>query len=235
MTSSKVAPVPALNELRRKAAWRIARMACGGIAGVSKDNPIYVRVTEGRDGPGPAQRARYSSCADLAHWLLETLGCRSDFLNRKSLGGWVSGVNVSRLDTRGPTNPRGCPWTRLPRAGWQPEPGDILIAWNNGLDAHVMVAVGFRDIDGTRVLETANYGAGGMSPAVSPGARCAAAALTEVTPGKFMYGSPGKAKRVQRYISLDDVTFTALPNAELLATAGLTGEEIDALCAAVTP
>lgn len=56
--------------------------ACGRFdSGRNEDDPIYQGVTEGRDVP--PFREKYSSCGDLAHWLLFRLGSRLEMINRK--------------------------------------------------------------------------------------------------------------------------------------------------------
>jgi hypothetical protein len=100
-----------------------------------------------------------------------------------------------------------------------PEPGDVVLIWNTGVDAHVMVALGR---DGS-TLRTANYGAGGMSPLVSPGAKIGGKALTHQH-GKHFYGT----RQIQRYLPLADAVrrISVPPN---LTGAALTGEEFDAI------
>lgn len=207
-------------EAWRRLAGALCEYACGYARGRDKTDPVYVEVTEGRDGPGPAQRKRYSSCGDLAHWMFERLGLREKFLNRASLGpnganGWVPGVNVSRLAY--------CGIAKIPKPGWCPQLGDVLLVWNTpqGTDAHVTIALG-PPVDGK--LRTANYGAGGMSEAISPGARIASGPFVEVRAGVFQYST----KRVQRYLSLEDAVAlsTAPPDC---AGAILPGEVLDAL------
>lgn len=203
----------------RTAAVALCEHACGYDAGRSKVDPVYVEVTEGRDGPGPEQRKRYSSCGDLAHWLYKRLGIREPFLNRTdddANGPWRPGVNVSRL--WGGT----CPFDQIPPSDpqWLPGPGDVLLIWNTGNDAHVMVALG---LEPNGKLRTANYGAGGMSPGVSPGARIGSNAVVWKN-GKPFYG----ARQIQRYLPLAEAVrhITVAPD---LRGASLIGEEIDAI------
>lgn len=202
----------------RSAAVALCEHACGYDAGRAKDDPVYVEVTEGRDGPGPKQREKYSSCGDLAHWLYKRLGIREPFINRTDdgvNGPWKAGENVARLWGG------ACPFDRVPPAdlAWMPKPGDVLLVWNTGFDAHVMVALG---IEGTK-LRTANYGAGGMSAGLSPGARIGAAFVTRQA-GRTFYG----ARQIQRYLPLSEAVkhITAPPD---LRGAALTGEEVDAI------
>ncbi len=152
---------------------RFANYACGYTAGRSKDDPVYVSITEGRDGPKPEHRAGYSSCGDLAHWLYMRLGIRAPWLNRTdddSFGPWRPGQNITRLWGT------ACPFDQEPPndPNWSPEAGDVVLIWNTGVDAHVMVSLGR---DGA-ALRTANYGAGGMSPLAFPGAKLASKPIT---------------------------------------------------------
>ncbi len=202
----------------RSAAVALCEHACGYDRGRSKDDPVYVEVTEGRDGPGPEQRKKYSSCGDLAHWLFKRLGIREPWINRTdddANGPWRPGQNVSRLWGG------ACPFDRVPPSDplWLPEPGDVVLVWNTGFDAHVMVALGL-DRDGK--LRTANYGAGGMSPLPSPGARIAASQVTRQR-GRPFYG----ARQIQRWLPLQDAVrhITVTPD---LRGAALSGEEVEA-------
>jgi hypothetical protein len=105
---------------------------------LDESHPNYVSVTEGRDA-GRMQKA-YSSCGDLASWLLFRLGCRQPWVNRAEHKGWRVGRNVSALATEAPAAVR-----QLPVPGALFDTGDILICWNNddGTDAHVMVVHSF--------------------------------------------------------------------------------------------
>jgi hypothetical protein len=119
---------------RQALVQRLLDWSCGGERGVSEDDPHYREVTEGRDVG--AMRARYSSCGDLAHWLLFRLGVRAPWVNRTEHRGWKVGANVSMLATTASIQLR-----RTPVPGVRFEPGDVLIVWNDqqGRDAHVMV------------------------------------------------------------------------------------------------
>src|SRR6187402_2325726 len=134
-------PSPDLTlDVWRAAAVALCEYACGYEAGRSKDDPIYKEVTENRDGPGEAQRRAYSSCGDLAHWLYMRLGIREPWLNRNddnAFGPWKPGQNITRLWGT------ACPFDKVPPDGgnWKPEPGDVVLIWNTGTDAHVMVAL----------------------------------------------------------------------------------------------
>jgi hypothetical protein len=212
-------PSPDLTlDVWRSAAVALCEYACGFEAGRSKDDPVYLEVTEKRDGPGPEQRRRYSSCGDLAHWMYKRLGIREAWLNRtddNAFGPWKPGENISRLWGG------ACPFDQVPPndPNWMPEAGDVVLIWNTGNDAHVMVALGR---DGP-TLRTANYGAGGMSPLASPGAKIGGKALT-FQQGKPFYGT----RQIQRYLPLAAAVqrITVAPD---LKGAALTGDEFDAI------
>lgn len=216
------ATVPELTlDVWRMAALALCEHACGYDKGRAKDDPVYREVTEGRDGPGPEQRKKYSSCGDLAHWMYKRLGIREPWLNRTDdgvFGNWVAGVNVSRLWGA------HCPFDVVPPAAesWVPEAGDVLLTWNTvmGKDAHVLVVL---DSPAPGRLRTANYGAGGMSAALSPGAVIREAAFWRSN-GYHTYGH----KRVQRFLPLAEAVrrLSAPPD---LSGASLTGEVVDAV------
>lgn len=127
-------------------------MAVDYNTGVLVNNPVYKAVTEGRD-PGPG----YSSCADLAHWMLFRMGVRSKWINRAEHLGWKSGLNVSMLAF-------SCPVARAPHPGEVLQRGDIMIVWNKpqGQDAHVNVVSGF-NLDAMEV-NTWDYGQAAVNP-----------------------------------------------------------------------
>ena len=202
----------------QRAAVALCEWACGYDQGRTKDDPVYKIVTENRDGPGREQRKHYSSCGDLGHFLLERLGVREPWINRDDdglFGNWKSGVNVSNLWGS------GCPIDMVPGKDWKPEPGDILILWNTGFDAHVCVSSGETV---NNKLKTFNYGVGGMNPEASPGSRIGYNNLT--WNGHFwMYG----AKAIQRCLPLREIikVITVLP--KLDEGCSMTGEDLDAL------
>lgn len=82
-----------------------------------------------------------------------------------------------------------------------------------------MVSLG---LDGANV-RTANYGAGGMSPLPSPGARIEGRTLTHLH-GKPFYGK----RQIQRYLPLAEAIkrITVKPD---LTGAALNGEQVDAI------
>jgi peptidoglycan hydrolase-like protein with peptidoglycan-binding domain len=131
---------------------RWLRWACGGAGGVTEFDATYRQVTENRDKPGakPGEPGYYSSCGDLPHAMLEAVGVRSSFVNRKSLEQYRNGWNITKLDT--------APATRAPSARDLFKVGDILLTWNNvdTRDAHAMVAIEERQ--GTGAILLAEYG-----------------------------------------------------------------------------
>lgn len=143
-------------ELGRALARQLMEHAVGGVSGVQVTAPIYRIVTEGRD-PGPW----YSSCADLAHWLLWCLGVRCAFVNREENGGFRSKATVNLLLAKPVgSGAEGC--ARLPTPREHFETGDIIIAWArpDAADAHVMVVDSF---DG-KTLRTWDYGQASTKP-----------------------------------------------------------------------
>lgn len=122
-------------------------------------NPFYKVVTENRDGPTPALRAKYSSCADLAHWFLRCLGVRADWLNREDDDDgqpFRYGPNLNWLCPK----PIGkCPIAARKLQG-DPAPGDIFVE-DNAHRGHVFCALAYDAA--TDTLTTAEYGQpGGM-------------------------------------------------------------------------
>lgn len=191
----------------RAKAWH----ACGGLKGRGKLDPVYVEVTQGRDSKG--NWAHYSSCGDQLHWMAWELGVRSSWVNRDDIPSgrhWIPGVNITALEKPAIYTP----------ASWLPAPGDFLLMWDTGTDAHVAIA-GTTD---SGVLETFNYGAGGMSPTEFPGANVAHVTIIHTGTNLAIQNIKTKhTKTIRMVLSLD----------KLLSESGelpsMTGEEIDAL------
>lgn len=121
-------------KIARAFATELIQYACGQLSGGrSESDAVYQAVTEGRD-VGKQQKT-YSSCGDLAHWLLFRMGCRSRFINRKEHLGWKVGANVSALAF--------CHLAETASEGDIYAAGDILVIWNKpkATDAHVMVVL----------------------------------------------------------------------------------------------
>lgn len=131
--------------LVRAASVALAMHATGAPAGRIVGDPVFESVTECRQSANQARRAAgsperaYSSCGDLAHWVLTMLGCRDESLvNRTDDGGshpWSfvgARNNISILD--------GSPLKI--RAAQHPDEnpgdGDILFL-NNPSGGHVCV------------------------------------------------------------------------------------------------
>lgn len=104
-----------LTPRRRELALHLCSWATYEGKGAPVDSDRYRVVTEGRTLPHGA----YSSCGDLVHWMLYSLGCRDRSLcNRESLGGWRVGQNLSLLDRH----------RELRRPWAEPaQPGDIVL------------------------------------------------------------------------------------------------------------
>lgn len=135
-------------------AQALLRKAVNDEHGRDESDPFYKVVTENRDGPTPAMRAKYSSCADLGHWLLRCLGVRADWLNRDDDADaqrWRSGVNLNWLCPK----PIGkCSIARAKLTA-NPEPGDVFVE-SNVYGGHVFCAIAYDTA--TDTLTTAEYG-----------------------------------------------------------------------------
>jgi hypothetical protein len=194
------------------AAVALCEYACGWEQGRGKDDPVYLEVVEHRDVP--PMRAKYSSCGDLAWWLLYRLGLRTPWMNRAANHTYNVGMNVADLS--------GCPPHIVPGSDFVPEPGDILEIWNapDGRDAHVCVVIA-EPFDGKITL--ANYGAGGMSASAWPGANIHNSDWRVSVAGHYV-----GTRRLQRVVRLASVVplLTEQPD---LTGARVTSELIDAL------
>jgi hypothetical protein len=177
-------------EAYRAFAERWLRWACGGAGGVSEVDDVYRLVTENRDTPGarPGERGWYSSCADLAHNELEVCGVRFPWINRKSLGQYRIGLNVSRLAY--------APMARDPRPTDRFHAGDVLITWEreDTTDAHVMCVV--EEPQGAGAIVIAEYG--------QPGGHLRSKGISRLG-GQTSVGG----KRVRRVLLLEDVLVAA--------------------------
>ncbi|HEX6273436.1 MAG TPA: hypothetical protein VFZ53_10355 [Polyangiaceae bacterium] len=133
----------------RAMAAELVEFACGGPSGRPEQDPVYQAVVEGRDRPPYPNK--YSSCGDLAHWMLYRLGVRLPWINRAEHLGWTSGVNVSRLAFDSGL------FVSKPSTTERFKPGDIGIVWSNtaGTDAHVFV---FLDDQQPTAIFVAEYG-----------------------------------------------------------------------------
>lgn len=218
--------LPAIDVLERVGV-NLILYAIGADNGRDKDNPVYAEVTERRDDT-PEERKRYSSCADLIHWLLKRFDVEEKWVNRTDdgvNGNWKMAVNVSNL--------AWCPLAFTPGKDWTPAPCDCVIVWDNvkGTDAHVMAWIG-ADPEKPGQHLTGNYGAGGMSSAVWPGANCASKKLAW-NGRHWTYGG----RTVQRSIRFADAVKLSKGKIDLTGSPGTpedlipqaTGEDADAV------
>jgi hypothetical protein len=210
--------------------WRIgisqlARWACG-YGSIGKLEPIYIEVTEGRDGPSAWKR--YSSCADLAHFIAKRCGVRQTWVNRTDddfAGDWVSGLNVSKL-----VKP-----SVEPGPDYEAGLGDIWIVsntWPQGRDAHVCVCLG-PDPEQPDEISTANYGAAGLQNLESPGGKIASHRLRRDA-GGWRYGQ----KQLVRVLDVPNLVARVSVKPDFSGperwSAEWTGEVKDALEASVS-
>jgi hypothetical protein len=202
-------------EAYRIVAVALDEWACGYDKGRPKTDPVYQQIVEKRDVP--STYAHYSSCADRAHWRLWRLGCRLPFVNREERSplphDWHIGLNIAMLHDVSKGSPvltGGNKVAAPPGVDWVPSPGDEMIIWNTGNDAHSLSVL---DWDG-KLARTSNYGAGGMSPSATPGAKIVEAPLS--FDGKVWKYGRTTLKTVQRVIRLEDVipTLTVMANLE---------------------
>ncbi len=221
-------------ECYQAAAVALDTWACNGTVGRSKTDPVYQMVTEGRDVP--SSFTSYSSCADRAHWRFWRLGCRRPFVNREERTpapkDFHWGMNVAWLHdlSKGApclfaTQANGVRFPVAPKEDWEPSPGDEMLTWNTGPDAHSLSITAF---DGSRA-KTANYGTSGMSSAVFPGAKLGSAPLV-FKAGAWHYGEGAHAKQVMRVLRLVDIIETLTAKADLSGpefTESFTGEVKD--------
>ena len=179
---------PEYLEAARRYARAKARFACGGSKGRGKLDPVYVDVTQGRDFKGNWEK--YSSCGDLLHWHAEEMGVDEPWINRDGHGRkWEfigSKGNIGKLQA-----PHG-PAIATP-VGYLPEAGDYLMCWNTGNgDVHVRIAGNTKD----GILETFDFGAGGMTNTEFPGASCGQIKL--ITNGGHLDGQSLRTKAIKR-------------------------------------
>jgi hypothetical protein len=132
-----------VDQMRRleyqKRAVELLEYACDGDP--EKGSPRWLEVTEGRNAP------EYSSCGDLAHWMLFRLGFRMRWINRNENRGWKQGMNIAYLVSHG-----------LPFNGQRLEGGDVIVVaneWPQGYDAHAVCVI---DQPNERKLLTAESG-----------------------------------------------------------------------------
>jgi hypothetical protein len=183
--------------------------ATNGALGRPETDPVYKAVTENRDTPGawPWQPGYYSSCGDLAHWMYEMLGVRFEWVNRKSLGHYKVGMNVSRLAYNA--------FSRDPEPDELYNPGDVLIVWQrkDTTDAHVICV---NDHSDPQNIITNEYGQPGGAMRVSEYRGVKTGATPPNTP--TIRGLP-----IRRVLILSDILDAAERNKKLVEPTPLTG------------
>lgn len=165
-----------------------------GQTGRGKLDPVYVEETEGRDVKQFWEH--YSSCGDLSQGFVHHMGVRLPYVNRKAHKGWISGRNLLHFydsytwpgaSTAYPSQyvyamAHGTPAIKPP-ADYVPACGDLGFIWTPGQNnAHTFMfgdVLSFAANPGNSiatapalVVETFNYGAGGMTRTEYPGAHC---------------------------------------------------------------
>lgn len=155
---------PLDEEAVRAAFVELARFACNGSKGQQKGDPIFERVTEGRQGCWliNGKRRCYSSCGDLPHfaaWLACGAVLYDDahvrkslrWINRKEAWGWRQGWNLIKLHAE-----TGSAWTKHRKGDSvvaDTRPGDVWMIGEYGLE-HVFV---IESIEGN-VVRSFDYG-----------------------------------------------------------------------------
>jgi hypothetical protein len=187
------------------------------IEGRDKLDPVYMTVTENRDGPTAHQRASYSSCGDQLHAILERVGVRHPALNRASQKQYQVGANISRLQAF-PFSHMCAPHEPVPPAG------SLCLIWTSGFDAHALTLLG-EGSDENHVI-TGNYGAGGMSASTAPGANLADSPIALDAAGFWHIG--GSHRRLHTVIT--PASIAPYIDAQInLSGCAVTGELVDAL------
>lgn len=141
---------------RRDLALALAAYAVNDGQGRDAGDEVHELVTEGRTLANEQRRARgspevpYSSCTDLATWVLASMGCVDESLiNRSDDGGripWQIGASLPRL-VRAPSYQQAA-------AGGTPAAGDILFLADRG--GHVAVLRVWDELAG--LVTTDDYG-----------------------------------------------------------------------------
>lgn len=135
----------------REAASEFLVMAGKDDHGRRQFDPLFEAVTEHRQGKG------YSSCGDLAHWLLYRLGFRFAWVNRKEHKGWRVGRNLSLLCSTGASGQNSV--AALPSIGQDLDAGDVLVVnAHNPSKSHVVVVLAEVTLEHGATMRTAEYG-----------------------------------------------------------------------------
>jgi len=141
---------------RRRVALELAAYATNDGKGRDVGDPVHEAITEGRTLANEQRRRNgspevpYSSCTDLATWLLASMGCTDESLiNRSDDGGripWQIGASLPRLVH--------APSYQQAAAGGTPAAGDILFLTDRG--GHVAVLRVWDELAG--LATTDDYG-----------------------------------------------------------------------------
>lgn len=141
---------------RRDLALALAAYAVNDGQGRDVGDPVHELVTEGRTLANMQRRAKgspevaYSSCTDLATWVLASMGCVDESLiNRSDDGGripWQIGASLPRLVHAPSYQPAS--------GGGAPAPADILFLTDKG--GHVCVLRVWDELAG--VVTSDDYG-----------------------------------------------------------------------------
>lgn len=183
----------------RDAARRLLDFAGLGPIGRPQTDPVYLSITEGREGLNTHSG---TSCGELGHWLLMRLGIRCAWVNRNENHGWRPGVNISLLAFN--------PVSKYATLTDQYKPGDLILIWEkpDTTDAHCMAVV---DFDPTMlVLTTAEYG--------QPGGKLATHQLrqgTDMASGKARPALFCGGRALQKWVPLLDALKYADDHSEL--------------------
>jgi hypothetical protein len=199
----------------RRAAVALAKFAVNGDSGRVSGDPVHEWVTEGRrtqyeralaNGAAWAQRMRagYSSCGDLAHWLLMCLGCRYELVvNRGDDGGvkgWAIGANIGRLAWSS--------WYEHASENGLPIEGDIL---HVAPPDHVSVLIDASDPDS---WATADYG--------QPHGRMRECPLRDVSQGLLVRG-----RKLEGWVSIGRMVKLGALIADAIVPDDFDGDECD--------
>ena len=146
---------------RRDNAVALALYAVNAPVGRHMGDPVHEEVTEGRyaqwrrardAGQEWAKRMVYSSCGDLAAWMLYRLGCRDERLvNRTADEGvkdWIPGRNVSAITSH-------AAYRRATGTDAAPQPGDVMFLMLPP-DGHISILCEWDEANAIAI--TADYG-----------------------------------------------------------------------------
>ncbi len=216
-----------------------------GQTGRGKLDPVYVEETQGRDMK--AFWDHYSSCGDLSQGLAHHLGVRTPYINRADGHGkgWLPGRNLLHFYDRSTASAsypglaayvkaHGSP-ALTPPGAYVPQAGDLGFIWTpQQNNAHTFVfgnVLAFASNPDNSpaaapalVVETFNYGAGGMTRTEFPGAHCSES-HAERRNGALWFGQ----RKLQFIVPLGRL----LADADPAFAPAMSGEVIDELEARV--